>query len=849
MTAINVRVNRSLEALDAGRPLVRLVYDIIREFPDPYTLASQHAAEILRKHTGRAMAPRFVWWHQFASASSSAQSFTGWQHHGRPLKSMPLTELIIRRFDPHFQEAPDDLDLNGGFYRQGAHASAFDERNEVPMLGSEVQKDLWALDFASAYREQITGFWHRHQQHYQVLAKVNVLGQGRRALDAARISNTDWLRLRAMAASDLHEGELPTLEKLQRTSRASPFQVSRYALDEADKGCIYSLAAPDGRILLYLPWSTQALHGFNSELAMAAWLREQLRDPRTLEDYATAARADARHAERAHIIRTHLSSIANSQTDLAASILMSFMKRSVEGDFFNYLSEQAFNEMLLNARAMTSNADLRRAMWTGYLDAFIKVFGGFAPLGWPMALTLLGASVSKVGLEVDTALHASDEQGRKAALRSAMFDTLFAALNMADLGFQSSFALLTYEAPPNEVNASLEDWHVASASTLPIEGVETNALVEGELAQSGRLRGVRVNDDGSCWITLNGLSYRVRYNHELATWLIVQPDNPFSFGPIYPVRLNQQEQWELLVPPRLLGGVPPPVSGMDSVSSQFWDAYTSVREVDSKILSASALHRQRALLRDWPIPALAPGRSPDLDSRGLDCIMQAGIPQYTYRYDRQYFNSLIEYYTSDEATVNDVFREGVYRYGDEDDYLEELIDNLESLPKSHAVSLYRGGHTSRGTGGARYRSGQLRVGDVLVNTDLASFTENPYMVAAFASQRSAQAPASLPGIFDDSSVVFELPANTYQSGTPISPFSLYWDEAETLFVPGKYFRIDKLQQVYGLHYRFVHVTLRQIEEPASGPFYDLRTGQVFDFAAYRARLRKPALAERLFPGQ
>ena len=849
MTSIKDRVNRSLDTLDAGRPLVRLVYDIIREYPDPFTLANQHAAAILRKHTGRAMSPRFIWWHQFESASSSARTFTGWQHHGRPLKSMRLAELIIRRFDSHFQDAPDDLDLNGGFYRQGPHANRFDERNEVRMLGSKVQEDLWALDFAQAYRDQINGFWGKHRAHYQVLGKVNVLGQGRLALDGGRINQTDWGRLRALVASDLAEGDLPTLAILQRSSNANPFVISRYALDESDRGCIYSLAAADGRVLLYLPWSEKAFQGFESGLAMATWLRQQLGNASVMEAFASAAHADERHANRAHSIRTHLRSIADSQTDQAAEALLGYMKRSLHTDFFAYLSDQVAHEMRISAAAMTSNADLREAMWTGYLDAFIKVFGGFAPLGWPMALTLLGASVGKVGLEVDIALNTQDEQERKAALRSAMFDTLFAALNMADLGFQSSFALLTYEAPQNEAGASLQEWQVASAATLPIEGIETNALLEGELAQHGRLRGVRVNDDGSCWITLNGLSYRVRYSHELSAWLIVETDNPFSFGPIYPVRLNQHEQWELLVPPRLLGGAPPPVEGMDSVSSQFWDAYTSVNGVDSKVLSASALHRQKGLLRNVAIPELPAGHQPDVDSRGLDCILQGGTPTYSYRYDRQFFNTLIEYYTNDEATVNDVFRGGFYKHGDEDDYLLKLADSLESLPNNQGISLYRGGHVSRGTGGERYRTGQLKIGDVLVNTDLTSFTENPYMVAEFASQRSAQAPMDVPGIFDDSSVVFELPANAYQSGTPISPFSLYWDEAETVFLPGNYFRIDKLQQVYGQHYRFIHVTLRQIEKPASGPFYDLRTGQVFDLPSYRARFRTPALVDRFFPGQ
>ena len=849
MTSIKDRVNRSLDTVDAGRPLVRLVYDIIREYPDPFTLANQHAAAILRKHTGRAMSPRFIWWHQFESASSSARTFTGWQHHGRPLKSMRLAELIIRRFDTHFQDAPDDLDLNGGFYRQGPHANSFDERNEVRMLGSKVQEDLWALDFAQDYRAQINRFWHNHRSHYQVLGKVNVLGQGRRALDAGRINHADMMRLRALVASDLAEGDLPTLKILQGSGSANLFVISRYALEDNDRGSIYSLAAADGRILLYLPWSETALQAFESELAMAAWLRQQLGNASVLESFASAAYADARHAGQAHNIRTHLGSIGSSQTDQAAEALLTYMKRPIKGDFFAYLSDQVVHEMRVSAAAMTSNADLRKAMWTGYLDAFISVFGGFAPLGWPMALTLLGASVGKVGLEVDVALTTQDEQGRKAALRSAMFDTLFAALNMADLGFQSSFALLTYEAPQNEAGASLQEWHVATAATLPIEGIEANVLAEGELAQHGRLRGVRVNDDGSCWITLNGLSYRVRYSHELSAWLIVKADNPFSFGPIYPVRLNQHDEWELLIPPRLLGGAPPPVEGMDSVSSQFWDAYTSVNSVDSKILSASALHRQKGLLRDVAIPELPAGQAPDMDSRGMDCILQGGTPHYSYRYNHQFFNSLIEYYTCDEATVNDVFRLGFYRFDDEDDYLLELADNLESLPQNQNVNLYRGGHLSRGTGGALYRTGQLKVGNVLVNTDLTSFTENPYMAAEFASQRSAQAPMGMPGIFDDSSVVFELPANAHHSGTPISPFSLYWDEAETLFLPGKYFRIDGIRQVYGPHYRFIHVTLRQIEKPAAGPFYDLRTGQVFDLPSYRARFHTPALVDRFFPAQ
>lgn len=157
MGDINDKARRSLAAMDAAAPL-------------------------LLKHTGRAMDPRFVWWHQFNTESSSPRAFTGWQHSGPPQKSMVLDELVINRFDAYFQDASDELDLRGGFYRQGSHAITFDERNEVPMLGSEVQKDLWALDFAVLYRADVERYWSNYGANFHIVAKFNLLGQAATAL-------------------------------------------------------------------------------------------------------------------------------------------------------------------------------------------------------------------------------------------------------------------------------------------------------------------------------------------------------------------------------------------------------------------------------------------------------------------------------------------------------------------------------------------------------------------------------------------------------------------------------------------------------------------------------------------
>ncbi|WP_346780511.1 ADP-ribosyltransferase [Pseudomonas entomophila] len=418
---------------------------------------------------------------------------------------------------------------------------------------------------------------------------------------------------------------------------------------------------------------------------------------------------------------------------------------------------------------------------------------------------------------------------------------------MVDISFTSSFASLAYEAPPHEFRVSLGQWHEVRSATLPVEGLEANTLVASELLQSGRLRGVRVGNDGSCWITLNGLIYRVRYSHELSVWLIVPPDNPFAFIALHPVRLSDEGEWELLEPPRLLAGAPPVQAELASLRSELWDTYSRTDLWQSAKLSTKAIVRQKDLLIGAGVVELLPGQVYDLDAQGLPCILVAGKPVYSYRQGRQFANALIEDYTHEASKCNDVFRYGTYANPDMDDYIGRLADTLEALPKSNAVTLYRGGNAARGTGGEGYRSGRLQVGDILVNTDLSSFTENPYKACEFASTSSGAEDDGVIRAFDDSSVIFELPAQRYQDGTPISPFSLYPMEAETLFLPGHYFRIEGLQQVYGEGYRFIHVQLARVAEPGTATVYDLRTGQPFNQEAYRGRFRSQAVVDRFFP--
>lgn len=104
--------------------------------------------------------------------------------------------------------------------------------------------------------------------------------------------------------------------------------------------------------------------------------------------------------------------------------------------------------------------------------------------------------------------------------------------------------------------------------------------------------------------------------------------------------------------------------------------------------------------------------------------------------------------------------------------------------------------------------------------------------------------------FDDTSVVFELPARRYLGATPIAPFSSDEEEVESIFMPGHYFQIEHIEQVTGLNYKFMKVRLFEIAAPRpERGVYDFRTGALFSRSQYAGMLglEGAELVDRFFP--
>jgi hypothetical protein len=369
-------------------------------------------------------------------------------------------------------------------------------------------------------------------------------------------------------------------------------------------------------------------------------------------------------------------------------------------------------------------------------------------------------------------------------------------------------------------------------------------------------------DNGDTWISLNGRSFRVQHVEDLNLWYIVSPQEPFSFRGAQMVRLNDADQWELVAAPGLKGGMEGAAQAghaaraaarpFETVSSDFWDVYMQFNLPQEQRLSALGNQRQASVIdvydaEHWQIVVA--------DTDGQSVVMdRSGKIHRVFRAGNDWHGGVIFRYTQDEDAYNIFLRTGMRIGRDQIGALSRLLEDLAEIAPNNDVALYRGGSGERGTSGQAFRDGRFKPGDVLVNTDITSFSENPYIARVFSSSQGGVSSDIFHGsiTFDDTSVVFELPERQYLTARPISPFSVSPEEVESVFVPGNYFEIQRIQEVAGNRYRFVNVQLKQIAPGrVAGTVYDMRTGLPFSRQHYAAKLGPDAkgLMDRFFPLQ
>ncbi|MFU2329828.1 membrane-targeted effector domain-containing toxin [Pseudomonas sp. NFX98] len=590
---------------------------IIQTCPSLQDTAHEVAADLLKKYAITGLDPDKVYFHRFDAAQSSSKAFTGWEHvHATPTSTMTLTQLVIHRFRVADQDNADLLDVYGGFYTVGPHADTYNETNEVRLHGNEVLKYFWSINFSSLYNERLTHFWDKSGGDFRTLAKCNFLIKAVQARDKRLLSDEDFQFLTQAAI-----GSLTWPVSLQMLQAQHPCTGSVRTLDVAGYVAISALrfVAPKGRQIVYLPGETEAFKVLETATDMHFWMLLQMNKKEQRRPFMT------------HFSQADRQEIDENFADLLNRLVSTWSKydhhlinqknQIITGDAFSWLRDSTKDAMFAEAElSLTSNGDIRKKLWLGYLSAGVKVFGPMAVVGWPVALPVIGASIASIGLNIDQAVNAKTAAERKAGILGAVLsgiDLLFNLLvlkgpgsleeigpqieaaeakEMADL-IESTQSGEGTGATPHE---TVEETQIASGlpkdstSSVPDNFKVDQSLGDDSLVREpGKFQGIhQLASNPSTAITLNDSAYYVRYESDLngrGHWAIIDPANPNAFKGSIPVRLSAEGKWEVIPRLGLQGGMDVPSAAGPTIEPWARLPGTQVPEIEDTEMRAWAL--------------------------------------------------------------------------------------------------------------------------------------------------------------------------------------------------------------------------------------------------------------------
>lgn len=425
-------------------PLADIARRYLGQFPDLHGLARQAAGHVLRRQLGYWLDPDQVFWHEFASASSSSRTYTGWRHSGPPRRSMSLTELMTQRFSPAQQANVDELSVYGGFYRVDASHALFDERNELRLDARTVLEQFWSMDFAATYGHRLAGFRAERGEDFCVLARSRFLA----AVAQAPLTKDEQ---RELLSASLANPQLPLSTKALRLSQADNSQSGwgRLSLGGAAARTLLLRTLKSGRCCLYLADEHASLVLLKDAVALKAWLADLAATvPGRERLVSNFVGNDLLGQPLRPRVEKYLRLLAQQTYSPTIS------SQALHGDLFVQLREQALDALAADAHErLTSNAQLRKAAWLSGLQTASLVLAPMSIGGWPVALTSLGVGVGCLALHVDRAINGK-AGWRSAAWWAVLRDVLFILLDAALMRSAELFAP-TRLPPPRTVEAPL----------------------------------------------------------------------------------------------------------------------------------------------------------------------------------------------------------------------------------------------------------------------------------------------------------------------------------------------------------------------------------------------------------
>lgn len=561
---------------------------LVEQYPDLEGAAFTAAQYLLVQLGEFDHDPYEVYWHWFDSANTSPRTYTGWEHHGKPLQSMTLVELVMRRFNLEQQRNPDLLAQMGGFYTGDAHAAHYNEHNEVRLDPRKVLQHFWDVDFANQYLSRLRGFWINQESAYRTVSKISMLCSATLQCQRGDMAVEDFLEVYAAVANDPSSPFSP--EKLYGDNVSSSTTVVR-ALDVEGMVShdVLRFCTAQGREILYCAMQHPSFVTVKNAEALYQWVQSHLATADSRQRFGVQfVRAEHNNKAEWATLQWHLSHIAKTPWAARESRL-NVLNTKLDGYTFNFLVDSLKADMEQDAKyLLMSNSRLEKGLWIGYLESFLKLYGGLSLIGWPVAALSIAAGLVEVGLYADKAINALDEKERTEAVRGAIIQALNLILTLpllSDANLLSEYDEFDIDTsdpldvdgevllPDEEDLDSGDDIDDSTLSSNQDEVSETDSD-SGELGSDsdqddapqaqalrnakdlaawrpaiirdtgfklhryGPLAGLYVRQGFETYARLHSTLYRVRFVHALKQWAVVDPLNPYGLHSYIPITLH-----------------------------------------------------------------------------------------------------------------------------------------------------------------------------------------------------------------------------------------------------------------------------------------------------------------------
>ena len=353
-------------------------------------------------------------------------------HWAGTLPSGPLT-LVERLPQPGVFDNDAHFSVFNGLFRRTTPAR-YDSSTHLPIDAEAMQQFIWDLDFHTRFVGMLDDYWKQATQTHQQSLQISFIAACNKQVQEGSLSDAG--RQLAWQAAGLM-AKTPGLQ-------IRPLNVYGYAATDL----LYITDEAQPQVLLYLPGNASPLHEFDSMAAMQGWFAEQCRNnekrlslrqyfkladtPDGLDFSGLDTALDGLGAYPAIHHRSpnragftvdgpwHPGTYVNYKADKYSPLL--------EGELFAALTQRQRERSYADAGfVITSDAQVTKARWRGYLVASINLLAPLALVVPELAPLLAVGGVAQFGLGLDQAINGQTLEDKNAGVSNITFGLLNAA--------------------------------------------------------------------------------------------------------------------------------------------------------------------------------------------------------------------------------------------------------------------------------------------------------------------------------------------------------------------------------------------------------------------------------------